>query len=104
MSLELFEVCNSRLMLTSINSVQRLIIEPGELRVVFAEENRKKPSDMRAREHSSECDDDRGLSYDRRGSSARYSRSPHRGRSYRNLSISHREQSTVKGHTQGVHI
>lgn len=31
----------------------------------------------------SECDDDRGLSYDRRGSSIRYSRSPSRGRSYR---------------------
>ncbi|GJS94793.1 serine/arginine-rich SC35-like splicing factor SCL30A isoform X5 [Tanacetum coccineum] len=48
-----------------------------ELTVVFAEENRKKPSEMRARERS------RGLSYDRRGSSARYSRSPSRGRSYR---------------------
>ncbi|KAK9079187.1 hypothetical protein SSX86_000857 [Deinandra increscens subsp. villosa] len=48
-----------------------------ELTVVFAEENRKKPSEMRARERS------RGLSYDRRGSSSRYSRSPGRGRSYR---------------------
>nr|XP_043611909.1 serine/arginine-rich SC35-like splicing factor SCL30A [Erigeron canadensis] len=47
-----------------------------ELTVVFAEENRKKPSDMRARERS------RGRSYDPRGSSIRYSRSPPRGRSY----------------------
>ncbi|KAI3688084.1 hypothetical protein L1987_81791 [Smallanthus sonchifolius] len=47
-----------------------------ELTVVFAEENRKKPSEMRARERS------RGYSYDRRGSSSRYSRSPGRGRSY----------------------
>nr|XP_043637512.1 serine/arginine-rich SC35-like splicing factor SCL33 [Erigeron canadensis] len=47
-----------------------------ELTVVFAEENRKKPSEMRARERF------RGPSYDRKGSSARYSRSPSRGRSY----------------------
>ncbi|XP_024984806.1 serine/arginine-rich SC35-like splicing factor SCL33 [Cynara cardunculus var. scolymus] len=48
-----------------------------ELTVVFAEENRKKPSEMRARESF------RGHSYDRRGSSSmRYSRSPRRGRSY----------------------
>ncbi|KAI3738581.1 hypothetical protein L2E82_28618 [Cichorium intybus] len=47
-----------------------------ELTVVFAEENRKKPSDMRARERF------RGRSYDRRGSSIRYSRSPPHGRSY----------------------
>ncbi|KAL7616954.1 hypothetical protein Lser_V15G02337 [Lactuca serriola] len=51
-----------------------------ELTVVFAEENRKKPSDMRARERF------RGRSYDRRVSSSssfnRYSRSPPRGRSY----------------------
>ncbi|XP_071710766.1 uncharacterized protein [Rutidosis leptorrhynchoides] len=48
-----------------------------ELTVVFAEENRKKPSEMRARDRF------RGRSYDRRGSSIRYSRSPSRGRSYR---------------------
>ncbi|KAH6781198.1 SC35-like splicing factor 30A [Perilla frutescens var. hirtella] len=42
-----------------------------ELTVVFAEENRKLPSEMRARERSS-----------RRRSSARYSRSPRYGRSY----------------------
>ncbi|KAJ9554872.1 hypothetical protein OSB04_009486 [Centaurea solstitialis] len=49
-----------------------------ELTVVFAEENRKKPSEMRARERF------RGHSYDdRRGSSSmRYSRSPRHGRSY----------------------
>ncbi|KAI3822747.1 hypothetical protein L1987_10344 [Smallanthus sonchifolius] len=52
------------------------ILHGRELTVVFAEENRKKPSEMRARERS------RGYSYDRRGSSSRYSRSPGRGRSY----------------------
>ncbi|KAL8217115.1 hypothetical protein R6Q57_023952 [Mikania cordata] len=41
-----------------------------ELTVVFAEENRKKPSEMRARERP-------------RGLSSRYSRSPDHGRSYR---------------------
>lgn len=46
-----------------------------ELTVVFAEENRKKPSEMKAREHS------RGRSYDSRRSNSRYSRSP-RYRSY----------------------
>ncbi|KAK1578245.1 hypothetical protein Q3G72_028733 [Acer saccharum] len=43
-----------------------------ELTVVFAEENRKKPAEMRAREPS------RGRSYDRRRSPRRYSRSPRR--------------------------
>ncbi|KAK0585949.1 hypothetical protein LWI29_036793 [Acer saccharum] len=43
-----------------------------ELTVVFAEENRKKPAEMRAREPS------RGRSYDRRRSPLRYSRSPRR--------------------------
>lgn len=42
-----------------------------ELTVVYAEENRKNPSEMRARERSS-----------RRRSSTRYSRSPRYGRSY----------------------
>ncbi|XVE75784.1 hypothetical protein DITRI_Ditri12bG0120400 [Diplodiscus trichospermus] len=45
-----------------------------ELTVVFAEENRKKPSEMRAREHS------RGRAY--RCSPFRYSRSPRYARSY----------------------
>lgn len=47
-----------------------------ELTVVFAEENRKKPSEMRARERI------RGRSYDRRRSPLRYSRSPRYRRSY----------------------
>uniref|UniRef100_A0A7N0TD34 RRM domain-containing protein n=1 Tax=Kalanchoe fedtschenkoi TaxID=63787 RepID=A0A7N0TD34_KALFE len=47
-----------------------------ELTVVFAEEKRKKPSEMRARERS------RGASYDRKRSQSCYSRSPRRGRSY----------------------
>ncbi|XVF07435.1 hypothetical protein REPUB_Repub06bG0138700 [Reevesia pubescens] len=45
-----------------------------ELTVVFAEENRKKPLEMRAREHG------RGRAY--RRSPLRYSRSPRYGRSY----------------------
>ncbi|XP_044484287.1 serine/arginine-rich SC35-like splicing factor SCL33 isoform X2 [Mangifera indica] len=48
----------------------------GELTVVFAEENRKKPSEMRARERV------RGQSYDRRRSPLEYSRSPRYVRSY----------------------
>ncbi|KAH9674094.1 serine/arginine-rich SC35-like splicing factor SCL33 [Citrus sinensis] len=47
-----------------------------ELTVVFAEENRKKPSEMRARERF------RSRSYDRRQSPPRYSRSPHYARGY----------------------
>lgn len=47
-----------------------------ELTVVFAEENRKKPSEMRARERV------RGRSYDRRRSPLCYSRSPRCRRSY----------------------
>ncbi|KAL3534001.1 hypothetical protein ACH5RR_007522 [Cinchona calisaya] len=47
-----------------------------ELTVVFAEENRKKPSEMRARERH------RGGSYDRRRSPLRYSRSPPYARTY----------------------
>ncbi|KAL9428308.1 hypothetical protein AB3S75_030321 [Citrus x aurantiifolia] len=47
-----------------------------ELTVVFAEENRKKPSEMRARERF------RSRSYDRRRSPPRYSRSPHYARGY----------------------
>ncbi|XP_044484281.1 serine/arginine-rich SC35-like splicing factor SCL33 isoform X1 [Mangifera indica] len=47
-----------------------------ELTVVFAEENRKKPSEMRARERV------RGQSYDRRRSPLEYSRSPRYVRSY----------------------
>ncbi|XP_059668562.1 serine/arginine-rich SC35-like splicing factor SCL33 [Cornus florida] len=46
------------------------------LTVVFAEENRKKPSEMRARESV------RGHSYDRRRSPRRYSRSPRSARYY----------------------
>ncbi|KAJ9697756.1 hypothetical protein PVL29_007060 [Vitis rotundifolia] len=46
------------------------ILHGRELTVVFAEENRKKPSDMRARERG------RGRFYDRRRSPLRYSRSP----------------------------
>ncbi|XAR62902.1 hypothetical protein NMG60_11017823 [Bertholletia excelsa] len=46
-----------------------------QLTVVFAEENRKKPGEMRARERGG-----RGR-YDRRRSPARYSRSPHYARS-----------------------
>nr|XP_015898878.2 serine/arginine-rich SC35-like splicing factor SCL33 [Ziziphus jujuba var. spinosa] len=55
-----------------------------ELTVVFAEENRKKPSEMRARERS------RGHSYDRRQSYSRspdyYSPSPRRRRYSRSIS------------------
>ncbi|KAL6986956.1 Arginine/serine-rich splicing factor scl25a transcript I [Sarracenia purpurea var. burkii] len=47
-----------------------------ELTVVFAEENRKKPAEMRARGRS------RGQVYNRRSSPSRYSRSPYYGRSY----------------------
>ncbi|KAM7524626.1 hypothetical protein LguiA_014528 [Lonicera macranthoides] len=47
-----------------------------ELTVVFAEENRKKPSEMRARERV------RGRSYDRGRSPPRYSRSPRYGQPY----------------------
>ncbi|BFG38350.1 hypothetical protein CerSpe_246240 [Prunus speciosa] len=47
-----------------------------EVTVVFAEENRKKPSEMRARDRV------RGRSYDRRRSSSRYSRSPRYARTY----------------------
>ncbi|KAG2406952.1 Serine/arginine-rich SC35-like splicing factor [Vigna angularis] len=45
-----------------------------ELTVVFAEENRKKPTEMRSRER-------RGRFYDRRRSPPRYSRSPRNSRS-----------------------
>ncbi|XP_027365969.1 serine/arginine-rich SC35-like splicing factor SCL33 [Abrus precatorius] len=47
-----------------------------ELIVVFAEENRKKPAEMRAREHR------RGRSYDYRRSPLRLSRSPRYARTY----------------------
>ncbi|EEF30785.1 serine/arginine-rich SC35-like splicing factor SCL33 isoform X2 [Ricinus communis] len=47
-----------------------------ELTVVFAEENRKKPAEMRARERV------RGRSYDRKRSPQCYSRSPRYRRSY----------------------
>nr|POE73520.1 isoform 3 of serine/arginine-rich sc35-like splicing factor scl33 [Quercus suber] len=47
-----------------------------ELTVVFAEENRKKPVEMRARERV------RGRVYDRRRSPPRYSRSPRYSRAY----------------------
>ncbi|KAH0971872.1 hypothetical protein GBA52_024028 [Prunus armeniaca] len=47
-----------------------------EVTVVFAEENRKKPSEMRARDRV------RGRSYDRRRSSSRYSRSPRYAQTY----------------------
>ncbi|KAJ0476390.1 putative RNA recognition motif domain, nucleotide-binding alpha-beta plait domain superfamily [Helianthus annuus] len=67
-----------------------------ELTVVFAEENRKKPSEMRARERS------RGISYDRRGSSSRYSRSPGRGRSY-HRSPSYYSPSPRRGRGRSYH-
>ncbi|KAJ8770121.1 hypothetical protein K2173_011216 [Erythroxylum novogranatense] len=54
-----------------------------ELTVVFAEENRKKPADMRARERV------RGRARDRRSSPARYSRSPHYSRSPPRHATSH---------------
>ncbi|KAG2683235.1 hypothetical protein I3760_10G023500 [Carya illinoinensis] len=47
-----------------------------ELTVVFAEENRKKPAEMRARERY------RGQSYERRQSPLRHSRSPRYARTY----------------------
>lgn len=47
-----------------------------ELTVVFAEENRKKPSEMRARERY------RGRSYDHRRSPIQYSRSPRYTQTY----------------------
>ncbi|KAL9251815.1 Serine/arginine-rich SC35-like splicing factor SCL30A-like protein [Drosera capensis] len=46
------------------------LFQGRELTVVFAEENRKKPGDMRARDRGSR------RNYDRRRSPARYSRSP----------------------------
>ncbi|KAI3461885.1 hypothetical protein Pfo_018548 [Paulownia fortunei] len=53
------------------------IMQGRELTVVFAEENRKKPTEMRARERGG-----RGHVHDRRRSPPRYSRSPpHYGRS-----------------------
>ncbi|KAL1552926.1 Arginine/serine-rich splicing factor scl25a transcript I, variant 2 [Salvia divinorum] len=48
------------------------ILQGRELTVVFAEENRKKPTEMRSRERGSS----RGRVYDRRRSPPRYSRSP----------------------------
>ncbi|KAL6500041.1 Arginine/serine-rich splicing factor scl25a transcript I [Orobanche gracilis] len=54
------------------------ILQGREITVVFAEENRKKPTEMRARERGG----GRGRAYDRRRSPPRYSRSPPRyGRS-----------------------
>ncbi|KAK6145077.1 hypothetical protein DH2020_021897 [Rehmannia glutinosa] len=54
------------------------ILQGRELTVVFAEENRKKPTEMRNRERGGRG----GRSYDRRRSPPRYSRSPPRyGRS-----------------------
>ncbi|KAM1184678.1 hypothetical protein ACFX13_014364 [Malus domestica] len=47
-----------------------------ELTVVFAEENRKKPSEMRARDRV------RSRSYDNRRSRSRYSQSPHYARTF----------------------
>ncbi|PKI32814.1 hypothetical protein CRG98_046807 [Punica granatum] len=47
-----------------------------EIRVLFAEENRKKPSEMRARERY------RGRSYDYRRTPSYYSRSPRYARTY----------------------
>ncbi|XP_027176034.1 serine/arginine-rich SC35-like splicing factor SCL33 [Coffea eugenioides] len=52
------------------------VLRGRELTVVFAEENRKKPSEMRARERY------RGQSYDRRRSPPRYSRSPFSSQTY----------------------
>ncbi|EPS61756.1 hypothetical protein M569_13042, partial [Genlisea aurea] len=52
------------------------VLHGRELTVVFAEENRKKPTEMRARERGS-----RGRVYDRRRSPPRYSRSPRHSRS-----------------------
>ncbi|GER50676.1 serine/arginine rich splicing factor [Striga asiatica] len=53
------------------------LFQGREITVVFAEENRKKPNEMRARERGG-----RGRAYDRRRSPPRYSRSPPRyGRS-----------------------
>ncbi|CAA0818415.1 Serine/arginine-rich SC35-like splicing factor SCL30A [Striga hermonthica] len=53
------------------------LFQGREITVVFAEENRKKPTEMRARERGG-----RGRAYDRRRSPPRYSRSPPRyGRS-----------------------
>ncbi|RVW48644.1 Serine/arginine-rich SC35-like splicing factor SCL30A [Vitis vinifera] len=71
------------------------ILHGRELTVVFAEENRKKPSDMRARERG------RGRFYDRRRSPLRYSRSPpprharspSRGRDYYSPSPKRRQYS-----------
>ncbi|XP_041996085.1 serine/arginine-rich SC35-like splicing factor SCL30A isoform X2 [Salvia splendens] len=51
------------------------ILQGRELTVVFAEENRKKPTDMRSRERGSRGNS-RGRVYDRRRSPPRYSRSP----------------------------
>ncbi|CAA2954797.1 serine arginine-rich SC35-like splicing factor SCL30A [Olea europaea subsp. europaea] len=47
------------------------VLQGRQLTVVFAEENRKKPTEMRARERGG-----RGRAYDRRRSPPRYSRSP----------------------------
>nr|GLL32573.1 serine/arginine-rich SC35-like splicing factor SCL30A isoform X1 [Ipomoea trifida]GMD26109.1 serine/arginine-rich SC35-like splicing factor SCL30A [Ipomoea batatas]GME08061.1 serine/arginine-rich SC35-like splicing factor SCL30A [Ipomoea batatas]GME21461.1 serine/arginine-rich SC35-like splicing factor SCL30A [Ipomoea batatas] len=51
------------------------ILQGRQLTVVFAEENRKKPNEMRAREHRG------GRNYDRRRSPPRYSYSPRYSRS-----------------------
>ncbi|KAG6417178.1 hypothetical protein SASPL_119329 [Salvia splendens] len=52
------------------------ILQGRELTVVFAEENRKKPTEMRSRERGSSRGNSRGRVYDRRRSPPRYSRSP----------------------------
>ncbi|WCJ34084.1 Serine/arginine-rich SC35-like splicing factor SCL30A [Euphorbia peplus] len=54
-----------------------------ELTVVFAEENRKKPAEMRIRERA------RSVSYDRRRSPLGYSRSPRYERSYSRSPVYH---------------
>lgn len=58
-----------------------------ELTVVFAEENRKKPAEMRARQRSSGRGSDSGRSL------SRYSRSPRHGRSYSRSSNRERSYS-----------
>ncbi|XP_043815822.1 serine/arginine-rich SC35-like splicing factor SCL33 isoform X2 [Manihot esculenta] len=65
-----------------------------ELTVVFAEENRKKPSEMRARERV------RDRSYDRRRSPLRYSRSPRYGRSYSQSPVYHSRSPRLRHYSR----
>ncbi|KAJ4980226.1 hypothetical protein NE237_011006 [Protea cynaroides] len=72
------------------------ILHGRELTVVFAEENRKKPADMRARERPS------GRLYERRRSPPRYSRSPHYARSRSRSPIYHSPSPRRRHYSRSV--